>query len=353
MSKKLIALLMALTMVFGSLSLAAADNNPVIDGEDPYTGLPAGDEPFTPIMEVLDNNIEGYPHWGVGSASILFQIPNQSAHQVKLLALFSSEYPEKAGGSRSARMTALALAKAFDAAFTSGSYGPPHGAVVNKSVDVSEWLKTWDFRKNNKWYDLLGNNDFKERIKADVPSDSNLMALISKIHADLIEKGVEFEKRPFLFTDEALDRGDSATEIYVRYYNENHGGPYKAASTNFKYADGVYTREYGVDKNGATGVEADRESGEPVTFANVIVIRSGLSWADGYTYFTRNLVGSGTAEIFQSGRHITGSWTRANENARLIVLDDEGKELEFQRGKSFFVIGSNKTERMAVTYAEK
>ncbi len=348
--KKLIALLMVITLAVCSFSFAAAENNPVIEGEDPFTGLPDNGEPFTPIVEVLDNNVEGYPHWGVGSASILFQIPNQSAHQTKMLALFSSEYPEKAGGSRSARMTAVAVAAAFDAAFTSAHFGPPTDAEVSEAVNVNTQLSSFGFRSAKKWYDLLSGNEFKERADADVPSDANLLAYINKIHQDLIAKGVTFEKRPFLFTDEALSRGDEAKKIHVWYYDNNGKGPYKASSTNFIYENGTYIREYGIDKNGATGVEADRVTGETLQFSNVIVLRSKLSWADGYTFFYRQLVGSGDADIFQNGRHIPGCWIRDGKNDRLVILDDEGNELKFQRGKSFIVLGSDKTDRMVLTY---
>lgn len=350
--KKWFALLLVAVLALCSLSPALAEgNNPVVEGEDPFTGLPDNGVPYTPILEVLDNNTEGYPHWGVGSASILFQIPNQSAHQTKLAALFSVEFPGLAGGSRSARMTALALANAFDAAFTSANFGPPAGADVDNAVNVNSWLSTWGYRSSGKWFDLLGSNGYGERVKtAGVPKDANLQAHISMIHDELVEKGVTFEKRPFLFTDDPLERGDSATKIDVWYYDETGKGPYKASSCTFNYEDGSYTRAYGVNKKGYTGIEMDRETQEVLKFSNVIVLRSGLKWASGYTYFAKNLVGGGEAEIFQSGRHISGFWNRDSVTSRLIILDDQGQELRFLRGKSFIVIGSDKASRMAVNY---
>ena len=68
---------------------------------------------------------------------------------------------------------------------------------------------------------------------------------------------------------------------------------------------------------------------------------------DGYTYLTKNFVGGGQADIFQNGRYIKGSWYRENEYSRIIFRDDKGKELKFQRGKSFFVLT---TAFCAVTY---
>ena len=87
--KKLVALLMLVIMGISSICMACADtaievntnlkvkkpastaNNPVIEGEDPFTGLPASDEPFTPILLVLDNSETMYPHYGTSYADII------------------------------------------------------------------------------------------------------------------------------------------------------------------------------------------------------------------------------------------------------------------------------------------
>ena len=104
--KKLTALLLLVIMVFTACApLAAAEtaiepdmklkvskpaftaNNPVIDGVDPVTGLPTNGEAYTPILQVLDGSEIAYPHWGVESASAIFQVPNQGTGNNKLLAL--------------------------------------------------------------------------------------------------------------------------------------------------------------------------------------------------------------------------------------------------------------------------
>ena len=120
--KKLVALLMRVIMGISSICMACADtaiemntnlkdkkpastaNNPVIEGEDPFTGLPASDEPFTPILLVLDNSETMYPHYGTSYADIIIQVPNQNMGNNKILALFANEYPEMAGPCRSSRM---------------------------------------------------------------------------------------------------------------------------------------------------------------------------------------------------------------------------------------------------------
>ena len=76
-----------------------AENHPAIEGESPLTGLPCG-EAYTPIMVPLDNSPEAHPLWGIGDASILFQVPLKENGATRLLALFGDRYPEQAGGVR-------------------------------------------------------------------------------------------------------------------------------------------------------------------------------------------------------------------------------------------------------------
>ena len=86
----------------------------------------------------------------------------------------------------------------------------------------------------------------------------------------------------------------------------------------------------------------DRTTGEAVPFANVIIMRIPVKWESGYPYYADQMRGSGQADIFQSGRYIEGSWYREDVTGRLIILDEEGNELQFQRGKSFFILNNEK-----------
>ena len=378
--KKLILLLMTAALILSCLSFAGAEtiawteddvtnanvpvpaslaNNPVIEGEDPFTGLPDNGEAYTPVLLVIDNNKEGYPHWGVGSASILFQIPNMSTGNTKLMALFSSEYPELAGGSRSARMTALPFATAFDTAFSSANYGPHQEAVetlgLNQAIQFDYWRVKWNLHtqqsstpSNRKWFDLLGNGTYKHRVPvAEVNGqyDASLVAHMKEIHEMLIQNGVTFEKRPFLFTDTPLDRGAAANVIDVKFYDRRNEGSSNAASNcTFYYEDGV-----GYQRENAAGVEIDRTTKNVLCFSNLLILRAPLKTADGYHYWVNNLVGSGIVDIFQNGHYIQGSWYRENETSRLIFLDDQGNELQFQRGKTYIVASD---DRAVVTYEE-
>lgn len=361
--KRLIALILFATLVFSSAALAETTivpemnkkvskpsftaNNPVIEGEDPITGLPVDSSVvYTPILVVMDGSEGAYPHTGVEAASAIIQIPNQYVGNTKLVALYTSEYPELAGGTRSARMPSLIWANVFNSAYTSAG-APPIPTTNHGPVSVDYWRTQWGIKTTSasnsaerRYYNTLGG--FSQRVDWASPP-ANLMAQVSKIHADLIKNGVPFEKRPFLFTDEPLTRGESASEIKMDYDNN-------ASNCTFIYTEkfGGYFRKSSMGKESVRTFDYnyDRTTGNNLVFANVIVLRTvfkgDTSSGTSYVYAADSFTGGGQADIFQNGRYIKGTWYRDDTFSRLIIMDDQGNELKFQRGKTFFVLNNEK-----------
>lgn len=321
------------------------ENNPVEEGVHPLTGLPTTEESYTPIVMVLDNAEDAYPHWGVSQADMIFQIPNAGSGVTKLLGLFATNYPDQAGPVRSGRASMLPVALAFDAAF---AFAGPPAAAKGDNVNLDELLKTMRFSTRHRSYDLLHSDTFKER-RQDLTGPAavhNLSCHVSAIHENLVTKEVEFDKRPFLFTDEARTDGEIANNIRVLHRGENRDSGSNSASRavfNYDAATGQYSR------TNSSGLYTDRNTGENVTFANVIVLRVGFGWEDGYVYLKNHMVGSGCIEVFQSGRYIRGAWHRTGRDARLILTDADGSELKLQRGKTFIVVTNDITD---VVYTE-
>ena len=330
-------------------------NNPVIDGEDPVTGLSTNGETYTPILQVLDGAEIAYPHWGVESASAIFQMPNQGTGNNKLVALYTTDFPEKAGGTRSARMSFLPLSNMFGAIFVAAGC-PPLSSNDKNPVNVEYWRRQWGLTTTTgRWYDMNGNGDLKERSK-EVANPHNLLVFISRIHERAVSGGLEFEQRPFLFTDEPLTRGETAKVINARFYEgSDKKTSNKASNCSFYYQEGIncYFRQSLMGKAEKNNVDFnyDRATETTLAFSNVIVLRipykSYNAYGTWYSYTESNLAGGGQADIFQSGRYICGSWYRDGDNGRLIVIDDQGNELKFQRGKTFFIINDN---RCVVSY---
>ncbi len=330
-------------------------NNPIINNIDPVTGLPSNGEAYTPILQVLDGAEMAYPHWGVESASAIFQVPNQSTGNNKLLALYTNDFPEKAGGSRSARMSFLPIANMFGAIFVAAG-APPINPGERLQVNVEYWRRQWGMTTTSgRWYDMNGNRSLKER-SSEVPAPHNLLVFIKKIHKKAVADKLKFEQRPFLFTDEPLTRGKSATVINARFYDNNdRKTSNKASNCTFYYQEGIncYFRQSLMGKAEKNNIDFnyDRATENMLTFSNVIVLRvpfkSQNAHGTYYSYADGHYTGGGQADIFQNGRYIKGAWYRNDLMGRLILIDDEGKELKLQRGKTFFIVNDS---RCVVSY---
>ena len=91
----------------------------------------------------------------------------------------------------------------------------------------------------------------------------------------------------------------------------------------------------------------DGNNGEACAYANVIVLRTDVSWFNGNS--SRPVIrlnGEGVCEIFQNGRYIRGTWVRdCTENSklssRMVFLDENGDELPMRAGKTFIQIVDN------------
>ena len=302
-------------------------DNPEIVGESPLTGLPCT-EPYTPIVLPLDNSPEAQPLWGIADASIIFQVPLGIYGSTRLVALYSDAYPEQAGGVRSGRMTMLPLARTFHAVFVYAGVPP----IGSGNVSVSYYLTQWSFRKPTRHYDLMGKR-FRERVDF-IKKPFNLSAHVKELHDHLTGRDMTFEVRPFLFADEPLTRGEEAATVSLQFQSTKNKDHYSQNSAcTFTWTDAGYTR------TSVSGEMTDRNTGEALTFANVIIMRVPVEWQRDYPYYEDHMKGTGQADIFQNGRYIRGTWFHASRTDRLIFFDEEGKELTFQRGKTFMVLG--------------
>ena len=320
-----------------------AKSNPEVEGENPLTGLPASEEPYTPMTLVLDNSPEVYPHWGVAEADWIFQVPQRRDGGTRLVAVYSNEYPEQAGGVRSARMTTLPIATLFKAAPVYAGFPP----VIGDDIRVDHWLDEWDFNKPIRYVDLL-SKPYKERVDF-LEAPQNLSAHLKEIHEYFIgRKNVKFEKRPFLFADEPRAGGDKASQIYLHFLSRvnverEEEEPEKedmpgAAESTISACSFTYSEENGYTRTSKTGVFTDRVTEQPVYFQNIVILRSKINWDGNYAYYDNHLKYYGQADYFMNGKHYTGAWYRAGRLARLVLLDENGQEISLQRGKTYAVI---------------
>lgn len=305
-------------------------DNPDLPGISPTTGLPSQGV-YAPVVMVLDNAPDAYPHWGVKDADIFYQIPNAGKGATKLLALFTDRGPQEAGGSRSARTPFVDVARGWGAAFAYAGF-----PGVDSSSRASVTTKLHDAKMKNHFlsFNLLGK-DYSQRIKG-YKAPHNLSADIGKIQKTALSNGAVFTPQPYLFTDTLPQSGQPAGYIEIRHYGEKiekgDGNPASFSTFAYDEAQNGYTR------TNSSGPYADRdEPFSPLLFANVIVQRARFSYSEGYIQLNE-LDGTGAADIFTGGKYLAGGWYRDTLDSRTVFVDENGQEIALQRGRTFIVL---------------
>jgi hypothetical protein len=97
-----------------------------------------------------------------------------------------------------------------------------------------------------------------------------------------------------------------------------------------------YTR-----KNGGVP-HMDRNTNKQLTARNIVVLFMRESHAnDGYegnAHMLYGTKGTGKALIYMDGEEIKGTWSKKDREARTIIKDASGNEIEFNRGRIWFEI---------------
>lgn len=317
-----------------SITVQMPGENPVISGVNPITGEAFSGE-YRVTLANIDAHPNALPHWGVASADLMYEMPIQADGSTRTLALFMSEYPESAGPIRSARVAMCSLREMWGGTYC--FYGYQGGRDSN---NVLEWVKA-NSAEGTMSYPAYLNGMTKYSDWFPRSNDSNHVAPYN-VRMNLTEVYNNYSltptPHPFLFSDTGLERGEDVNGIVISYKQTS---PAYVTAYQYNDATGLYDRY----RNGAPYVDA--LTGEQCSYANVLVIRTDISWASGNpSRPVIRLNGQGVCEIFQNGRYIRGTWARdctATDNLqnRMVFFDENGQELTMKTGKTFIQIVDN------------
>ena len=316
------------------ITVSIPGENPALEGVNPLTGE-AFSGAYRPTLVAIDAHPGALPHWGVGSADITYEMPIQADGSTRELALFMGEYPDGAGPVRSARVPMCSLREMWGG--TLAFYGYQEGRDSNN-------VKTW-IEKNSGEHKLRYPaylNGISKNANWFARSSDHHHAAPHNVRLDLNEllrgDSSASTPHPFRFTEEGLSRGEDVNGLVISYK-----ATADAYVTAYQYdaASGLYARY----RNGAPYVDANTEL--PCAYANVLVLRTDISWASGNpSRPVIRLNGQGVCEIFQNGKYIRGTWARdcsetGNLGRRMVFLDENGDELPMKVGKTFIQIVDN------------
>ena len=318
-----------------SISVAVPGENPAIDGVNPITGE-AYSGAYRPVLVTIDAHPEALPHWGVSSADITYEFPIQADGSTRSLAVFMGDIPASAGPVRSARVAMGSLREMWGG--TLAFFGYQEGRDKNNFKD---WANANSDAKGLKYPAYLNgiskNSSWFPRSNEDHHiSPHNVRLDLSQVMADY---QLSPAAHPFQFTQTGLERGEDVSGLVVSYKNSSNG--VYVSAYQYNAASGLYERY----RNGAPYVDA--LNGQTCGYANVIVVRTDISWASGNpSRPVIRLNGQGVCEIFQNGKYIRGTWVRdctetSGLKNRMVFLDENGNELPMKAGKTFVQIVDN------------
>jgi hypothetical protein len=305
-------------------------NNPAIPGESMTTGLPT-DLPYIPILVNIDNVAGAWPQWGIAEADIIYEMPIHGLSLTRLMALFAYHHPTSAGPVRSGRVMHAEMREEWDAGWAFV------GVQTKAGTNVNDVIRELGLRKKSA--PLLMNRLHMGDVSHHKGPHNHSINL-QKAAATIAD--YDFPQRPFLFTDVLPESGDPATSIRLLY-----GGGNEKSYTNSSYAYDTATNLYTRFRNKKPYV--DMKAADPkasLTFSNVIVQWTDLKFNGAASAPILTEVGEGNADIFTGGRHIAGYWVRKDLQSRTIFYDQDGNEIQLQRGKTWINITSERSTKV-------
>ena len=327
---------------FGSekITVPIPEDNALQSSVNPITGESwQGD--YRPVLVNIDSHPRALPHWGIASADLIYELPIQADGSTRQVALFMGEYPELAGPVRSARIPMASLREMWGAPYYFFGY-------QGGTTSVKEWVQKYSANKkfsypyielmNKKkgvWYDRNGDGGHV--------APYNVTLIMDKVRE---EYNVSPNTHAFVFDDTGLTRGERVNGVVIPYKTTS---PAYLTAYQYNEATGLYDRY----RNGTP--YTDMLTGQGTSFANVIVIRTNVSFMNNNpSRPVIRLNGQGVCEIFQNGHYIRGTWVRnctetKNLNNRMIFLDENGNELPMKVGKTFIQIVDNEQPVIAVS----
>lgn len=345
------------------ISVTIPDENPAQEGINPLTGE-AWYGRYTPIIANLDMDPDGWPFFGTSAADIIYELPLHGEGHSRGAVVFLSEFPTRVGPIRSARVPMASIREMWDAAYV--FHGRQNGYNGNEiDVDVDRWVlrlhegafkgsKTED--GGRFYFPFVDGYTDSYNLFSRVTGDRSHVSPHNSVADLTLVQSLftgESTKHPFKFTDTGLDHGTDVNAISIVRRTGN--------TFTSTYVFNPYTHLYDYYRNDQ--LDYDANNNMTLSFANVIFVRTNVTWYNNNA--SRPVVqlhGQGTAEIFQNGKYIRGTWVRSNSSSnadevasqsyRMVFLDDNGEELEMMVGKTYIQIVNNDTPVLVSTSDE-
>jgi len=293
-----------------------------------------------PIAVMIENTPASRPPTALSLADVLFEIVDEY-DITRFIAVYSSKIPELVGPTRSTRPYYAEAASSFDPLFVFwGSWCEGYKTVMNLNID---YFNTNDEKKINCDSGILvnlpdGDNYYTMRDNTRV-APHNAYVYLQKIQelAGEYNYSLEGGMSPFRFKLDAEynERGDYS-DITIK------------TSEKYEYiVDFEYNKEENIYyKNVGGSPHSDRESGQQLTFNNIVVmvtdVKGPIDEPGHMVIRTFGKSDIGKAFFFIDGKLIEGTWERISQFDPYTYEDENGNSIFFNRGSTYIAMIKSK-----------
>jgi len=280
-------------------------------------------KPVTAVM--VENSTFARPQSGLSQAGVVFEAQAEGG-VTRFMALYQDTNPTNVGPIRSARPYYVQWALGFDAAY----------AHVGGSPDALSDITSWGVQDMNQFYN---GNSFHRITTRDAPH--NVYTGIDTLNQLESTKGYSSSFTGFPRDADAKPLAQpTASSIDLAI-----SGPTYNPHFDYDATTNSYNRS--TDGTADTDANTSQQISPKVVIAIVVPLSQGALDASGAYYSDYNVLGSGTAYVFQNGGVTTGEWHKTDNASQITFTTASGTTIPLNRGQTWITALSNTNQ---VTY---
>ncbi len=297
-----------------------------------------------PLGVMIENHKEARPQSGLSSADVIYEAVAEGGI-TRFLSIFYCKDAPYIGPIRSARIYFIKILEEYGSyplyAHVGGANTPGPADALGEIIDLG-WNLYNDLNQfavpfPYYWrdYERLPDRATEHTVYS---STSKLWEYAAKkrnlTNVDEDNKSWDENFTSWKFQDDAktADRGT---------HNKISFGFWDNLASDFSVVWTYDSTTNSYKRTNGGSVHIDKNTGKQLSAKNVVIIFAKESSAnDGYEggHILYKVTGSGEGLIFQNGKAIEITWQKTDEETRIKLYDENGKEIEFVRGQIWFEI---------------
>lgn len=282
----------------------------------------APDQIFLPAVSCkIDNVPAGRPQFNLNKSDIVY-VQMVEGGLTRLIATWHSQPVDKVGPVRSVRPMDADIAAAFGGIFCYSGGVPQFVSLLQAT---SLYLADETSQQSVK------PNSFSRTSERRAPHNVVVdMALLQSQHKDLAAPQPMFTHAAFLPETESYEPSTASSGASTKDFTVKYPG-----ATSFWKGDG----EGNLLRDQDNKPHLDGATEEQIFAKNVVVLEVAI---DSSNVDPRNgvvprtiMISGGRAWVFEDGRHVEGTWSKASQTAPIVLLDATGAPIKLAPGNTW------------------